>query len=109
MIFIRFDLTFTFVTVLVSFTYAFKPRSLISSTKTAQGRLMSMTADYSGYALLFDCDGVIVETEEMHRVAYNSAFTKYGLKLPSGKQVEWSKEYYDILQNTVTAIRDESL
>ena len=62
---------------------------------------MSMTMDYSGYALLFDCDGVIVETEEMHRVAYNSAFTKYGLKLPSGKQVEWSKEYYDILQNTV--------
>ncbi len=23
------------------------------------------------YAVLFDCDGVIVETEELHRLAYN--------------------------------------
>lgn len=25
-------------------------------------------------ALIFDCDGVIVETEELHRLAYNGAF-----------------------------------
>ena len=61
----------------------------------------SMSGDYTGYALLFDCDGVIVETEEMHRVAYNAAFTELGVKLKDGKQAEWSKEYYDVLQNTV--------
>jgi HAD superfamily hydrolase (TIGR01509 family) len=53
------------------------------------------------YALLFDCDGVIVETEELHRLAYNAAFEKFGLKLNGDHQVEWSVEYYDILQNTV--------
>lgn len=62
---------------------------------------LQMTA-YDGYALLFDCDGVIVETEEMHRVAYNAAFARFGLRIPSsGEEVVWSKSYYDILQNTV--------
>ncbi len=101
MISLIFGLSAIFVAVLITSTDAFAPRSLIPSIKTAQGRFMSMSTDYSGYALLFDCDGVIVETEEMHRVAYNAAFTKYGLKLQSGEKVEWSKEYYDILQNTV--------
>ena len=53
------------------------------------------------FALLFDCDGVIVETEELHRLAYNKAFEKFALKLPNGEPVNWSVEYYDILQNTV--------
>lgn len=59
--------------------------------------------DKSGaeWALLFDCDGVIVETEELHRQAYNAAFSKFGLKLPNGQPVEWTVEYYDVLQNTV--------
>jgi HAD superfamily hydrolase (TIGR01509 family) len=51
-------------------------------------------------ALLFDCDGVLVETEELHRLAYNSAFENYGL-LINGKRVEWSKDYYAHLANTV--------
>ena len=37
----------------------------------------------------------------MHRLAYNAAFNKYGLKLPNGKSVEWDVQYYDKLQNTV--------
>ena len=53
------------------------------------------------WALLFDCDGVIVETEELHRQAYNAAFSKFGLKLPNGQPVEWTVDYYDVLQNTV--------
>jgi len=53
------------------------------------------------FALLFDCDGVIVETEELHRLAYNMAFRKFDLSLPNGKKVEWDVEYYDKLQNTV--------
>jgi len=51
-------------------------------------------------ALLFDCDGVLVETEELHRTAYNEAFKAFGLKT-GGEPVVWSVEYYDKLQNTV--------
>lgn len=56
-----------------------------------------MAADY---ALLFDCDGVIVETEELHRLAYNEAFVKFDLKLPSGQPVEWTVEYYGKLSHS---------
>ena len=51
-------------------------------------------------ALLFDCDGVIVETEELHRLAYNKAFDDFGLTI-GGEKVDWTVPYYDILQNTV--------
>jgi len=51
-------------------------------------------------ALLFDCDGVIVETEELHRLAYNAAFEAFDLKI-DGEKVDWSVSYYDMLQNTV--------
>lgn len=52
------------------------------------------------YALIFDCDGVIIETEELHRIAYNAAFKAADLKI-NGQPVEWPVEYYDVLQNTV--------
>ena len=52
------------------------------------------------YALLFDCDGVIIETEELHRLAYNAAFNEFNLKIDN-EPVEWTVAYYDILQNTV--------
>uniref|UniRef100_A0A7S4FAW9 Uncharacterized protein n=1 Tax=Chrysotila carterae TaxID=13221 RepID=A0A7S4FAW9_CHRCT len=51
-------------------------------------------------ALLFDCDGVLVETEELHRTAYNKAFEEFGLTI-NGEPVVWSVSYYDKLQNTV--------
>mmetsp|Transcript_8153 Transcript_8153/g.13185 ORF Transcript_8153/g.13185 Transcript_8153/m.13185 type:complete len:358 (-) Transcript_8153:34-1107(-) len=51
-------------------------------------------------ALLFDCDGVLVETEELHRMAYNMAFQEYGLEI-DGKPVDWSVDYYNHLANTV--------
>lgn len=51
--------------------------------------------------ILFDCDGVIVETEELHRIAYNKAFASRGLKLPSGENVEWGTKFYDELSNTI--------
>lgn len=61
-----------------------------------------MTATLKGYdyALLFDCDGVILETEEFHRLAYNAAFQAADLTI-DGEPVEWSVAYYDVLQNTV--------
>lgn len=52
------------------------------------------------FALLFDCDGVILETEELHRLAYNAAFEAADLTI-DGEPVVWSVEYYDVLQNTV--------
>ncbi|KAL3803887.1 hypothetical protein HJC23_004049 [Cyclotella cryptica] len=52
------------------------------------------------FALLFDCDGVIIETEELHRLAYNAAFKEFELFI-GNEPVEWSVAYYDILQNTV--------
>jgi len=51
-------------------------------------------------ALLFDCDGVIVLTEELHRLAYNAAFEAYGVEV-GGSPLVWTVEYYDVLQNTV--------
>lgn len=56
------------------------------------------------FALLFDCDGVILETEELHRLAYNAAFKEFGVTRICGdisEPVEWSVGYYDILQNSI--------
>jgi hypothetical protein len=60
------------------------------------------------YALLFDCDGVILETEELHRLAYNAAFQEFGLTI-NGEPVNWSvrafsytmmvDEYYIVTQS----------
>lgn len=61
---------------------------------------LSASADSSPYALLFDCDGVIIETEELHRLAYNAAFKEFNLQIED-EPVEWSVAYYDVLQNTV--------
>lgn len=60
----------------------------------------SQTAIYAEYALLFDCDGVILETEELHRVAYNAAFQEFDLTIDN-EPVVWDEEYYDMLQNTI--------
>lgn len=45
---------------------------------------------------LFDCDGVIVETEELYRLAYNGVFEVFDLKI-DGEGVEWVVKYYDVL------------
>ena len=49
------------------------------------------------FALLFDCDGVLVETEELHRLAYNASFAHFGVQLEPGVQMEWTPSYYDVL------------
>lgn len=59
----------------------------------------SLNASPDKFALLFDCDGVIIETEELHRLAYNAAFKEFNLQIDD-EPVEWSVAYYDILQNT---------
>ena len=67
------------------------------------GAFCSLTQSHAtkyDFALLFDCDGVILETEELHRLAYNAAFKAANLSI-DGEPVVWSMEYYDVLQNTV--------
>eukprot|EP00199_Chlamydomonas_sp_CCMP681_P006944 CAMPEP_0119103076 /NCGR_PEP_ID=MMETSP1180-20130426/1620_1 /TAXON_ID=3052 ORGANISM="Chlamydomonas cf sp, Strain CCMP681" /NCGR_SAMPLE_ID=MMETSP1180 /ASSEMBLY_ACC=CAM_ASM_000741 /LENGTH=264 /DNA_ID=CAMNT_0007087505 /DNA_START=156 /DNA_END=950 /DNA_ORIENTATION=+ len=51
-------------------------------------------------ALIFDCDGVILESEELHRKAYNKAWENFDLII-DGKPVEWSEDFYDMIQNKV--------
>lgn len=53
-------------------------------------------------ALIFDCDGVIVESEDIHRRAYNAAFAHFDVRCPGDAgPLDWSVEFYDVLQNTV--------
>lgn len=52
-------------------------------------------------ALIFDCDGVILESEDLHRRAYNAAFEHFSIEC-SNSPVLWSEEFYDVLQNTGT-------
>lgn len=60
-----------------------------SSSATLSGPLLK-----GEYGLFFDCDGVIVETEELHRMAYNKAFAFFGLRMPTdGSAVEWDVAY----------------
>ncbi len=73
----------------------------LNTPSRARVRAMKALSAKPKYALLFDCDGVIVETEELHCTAYNMAFKKFGLTLPDGSQIEWTMEYYDVLQNAV--------
>ena len=67
---------------------------------TGRKQTVVSATENPSYALLFDCDGVIVETEELHRLAYNGAFEAFGLEIDS-TPVEWTVAYYDVLQNTV--------
>lgn len=90
--------------VVNSFTSPFAIRASIVAHSSSAG-LHSSPPQQQGsneyeFALLFDCDGVIIETEELHRLAYNAAFEAAGLTI-GGEPVDWSLEYYDILQNTV--------
>ena len=66
-----------------AFTVTSNARAPFSSTAVAAA------AAGVEFALLFDCDGVILETEEFHRLAYNEAFRTFDLSI-DGKRVEWS-------------------
>ncbi|KAH7520494.1 hypothetical protein FEM48_Zijuj08G0149800 [Ziziphus jujuba var. spinosa] len=53
-------------------------------------------------ALIFDCDGVILESEHLHRQAYNDAFAHFNVRCSSSPQpLNWGTEFYDVLQNLV--------
>ncbi|KAL9264814.1 Haloacid dehalogenase-like hydrolase domain-containing protein [Drosera capensis] len=54
-------------------------------------------------ALIFDCDGVILESEHLHRQAYNDAFEEFNVKCGQREKgtVNWDPEFYDELQNRI--------
>lgn len=82
----------------VAVTFGQHPR-LHSSNQIMASSLSENDSSFE-YALLFDCDGVILETEELHRLGYNKAFDEFDLTI-DGEPVHWSVEYYDMLQNTI--------
>ncbi|XP_027918317.1 haloacid dehalogenase-like hydrolase domain-containing protein At4g39970 isoform X1 [Vigna unguiculata] len=55
-------------------------------------------------ALIFDCDGVILESEHLHRQAYNDAFVHFNVRCPSSSSpgpLNWDVQFYDELQNLI--------
>lgn len=71
-------------------SYPFVARK--SPTRTpffAKSSALRATDSEFEFALLFDCDGVILETEELHRLAYNAAFEEFTLSI-NGEPVKWS-------------------
>ena len=76
------------------------PSHPLSAASSATLEVDSTEKSTFEYALLFDCDGVILETEELHRLAYNEAFRHFNITIHQ-EPVVWDVEYYDQLQNTV--------
>ena len=57
----------------------------------------SASTSNSLQALIFDCDGVILESEHLHRQAYN-------VRCPSSSSpgpLNWDVQFYDELQNLI--------
>ncbi|KAL4422765.1 hypothetical protein ABPG75_008962 [Micractinium tetrahymenae] len=84
-------------------------RGLAHPSTSRRGASLAAAASPDGsaaaglQALIFDCDGVIVESEDIHRVAYNATFEHFDVRCPNSGDapVVWSEEYYDDLQNKV--------
>ncbi|CAM9123475.1 unnamed protein product [Ascophyllum nodosum] len=68
---------------------------------TSGGRMLAVRTAFKGstdsapWAMIFDCDGVILESESLHREAYNKVFREFEI------DYIWSPEYYDELQNKI--------
>ncbi|XP_043710637.1 uncharacterized protein LOC122659603 [Telopea speciosissima] len=64
---------------------------------------VSVCASFALQALIFDCDGVILESEHLHREAYNDAFAHFNVRCPSfaSETLNWDPEFYDELQNQI--------
>ncbi|GJP46341.1 hypothetical protein CLOM_g5642 [Closterium sp. NIES-68] len=73
-----------------------------SADRTAVAAATSAGGETLIRALVFDCDGVILESEDLHRRAYNAAFQHFAIRCPGEKAVvDWTTEFYDVLQNKI--------
>lgn len=79
---------------------SFSAQSPLRARRSSFAPALMASPSADSFCLLFDCDGVIIETEELHRLAYNAAFKEFNLNI-NDEPVEWTVAYYDILQNTV--------
>ncbi|XP_054821896.1 haloacid dehalogenase-like hydrolase domain-containing protein At4g39970 [Prosopis cineraria] len=73
---------------------------------SSKHRVLAVSASASSssfQALIFDCDGVILESEHLHRQAYNDAFAHFNVRCPSSSSqpLNWGIEFYDELQNRI--------
>ncbi|XP_058179562.1 haloacid dehalogenase-like hydrolase domain-containing protein At4g39970 [Rhododendron vialii] len=105
----------TSTTLLVPLTPSLSPRfSLLTSslsplrtTATRTTRIKPLSVSVSSrslQALIFDCDGVILESEHLHRQAYNDAFSRFDVRCPSSatsQPLNWDSDFYDELQNRI--------
>ncbi|XP_010531366.1 PREDICTED: haloacid dehalogenase-like hydrolase domain-containing protein At4g39970 [Tarenaya hassleriana] len=82
----------------------------LQTLRFKSNRRASMSARFSVFAssrsleaLIFDCDGVILESEDLHRQAYNDAFAHFNVRSPPSlsSSLTWSPEFYDVFQNQV--------
>ncbi|CAD6259103.1 unnamed protein product [Miscanthus lutarioriparius] len=79
------------------------PSSVPTARLRRAPRLVMVSASASLEALIFDCDGVILESEHLHRQAYNDAFANFGVRCPpaSADPLYWDAAFYDDLQNRI--------
>ncbi|KAK8921316.1 hypothetical protein KSP39_PZI020347 [Platanthera zijinensis] len=77
----------------------------LTAAPFAAAAASSNTAATSSHlqALIFDCDGVILESEHLHRQAYNDAFAHFAIRcsISSPKPLYWDSDFYDELQNRI--------
>lgn len=85
----------------------YSPATSITTTCPPLAVAASASASASNralQALIFDCDGVILESEHLHRQAYNDAFAHFNVRCPSSSSAQplnWTPEFYDELQNFI--------
>ncbi|KAL7143964.1 hypothetical protein ABFS83_08G226900 [Erythranthe nasuta] len=87
----------------------FKTNTTFSSTAASKALSrrppLVVTVSAALQALIFDCDGVILESEHLHRQAYNDAFEHFNVRCPSSSSssqpLNWTPEFYDVFQNLV--------
>ncbi|KVH94771.1 HAD-like domain-containing protein [Cynara cardunculus var. scolymus] len=80
------------------------PIPYYSSSTRSSSRSISLSAATSRAmeALIFDCDGVILESEDLHRQAYNLAFAHFNVCCPPfNEPLNWDTDFYDVLQNQI--------
>ncbi|KAL8047140.1 hypothetical protein ABFX02_08G219900 [Erythranthe guttata] len=78
--------------------------SAAASKTTSRRPPLVVTVSAALQALIFDCDGVILESEHLHRQAYNDAFEHFNVRCPSSSSfhpLNWTPEFYDVFQNLV--------
>lgn len=78
----------------------FRSPTNLSISSTRRPVSLSVSASSSLQALIFDCDGVILESEHLHRQAYNEAFAHFNVRC-SSQPLNWAPDFYDQLQNQI--------